>query len=52
VPMQCNQWEKLLLWHHRGLTAPGTLGGLRLLLACCYGRIGSKARGTWGEMPL
>jgi hypothetical protein len=52
VLMQCKQSEKLLLWHHRGLTVPGTLGGLRLLLACCYGSIGSKARRTCGEMPL
>jgi hypothetical protein len=51
VPMKFNQWEKLLLWHHRKLTAPGTLGGLRLLLACCYGSIRSKARRTCGEMP-
>jgi hypothetical protein len=52
VPMQCNQSEKLLLWPHRGLTAPGTLGGLRFLLDCCYGSIDSKARRIWGEMPL
>jgi hypothetical protein len=52
VPMQCSQSEKLLLWHHRGLTGPGSMGGLSLLLACCYGSIGSKARRTLEEMPL
>jgi hypothetical protein len=44
VPKQCNQSEKPLLWHHSGLITPGNLRGLRmLLLACCFGSLGSKA---------
>jgi hypothetical protein len=32
VPKQYNQSEKPLLWHHSGLTTPGNLRGLRMLL--------------------
>jgi hypothetical protein len=32
LPKQCKQSQKPLLWHHSGLTTPGNLRGLRMLL--------------------
>jgi hypothetical protein len=52
VPMQCNQPEKPLLWHHSCLTTLETWGGWgSSWLTCCYSRPGKKEEEPEGNFP-